>query len=114
MAILYPVYKTALMCRCPLIRRRSLALFQCVAFDEGVWDAGSGKRYIEILMRLEEDGLKLQQSDLERGGPWLIPEQQRIRTLDIQPEDAEQYGTIFFRYNSANGQWDVPVEAVFW
>ncbi len=114
MAILYPVYKTAQMCRCPLLRRRAMELMDNISFDEGVWDAQSGKRYIGILMRLEEEGLEFEESDVRTLGPSIIPQSRRIRPLDVQPEASERYWTVFYRYNPGNGQWDDPVETVLW
>ncbi|KAJ3497693.1 hypothetical protein NLG97_g1695 [Lecanicillium saksenae] len=113
-ALLYPLYMTAQLCRHPGIRRRLLRLMDEVSFDEGVWDGSSGKNYIQALMRLEEEGLEFEASDLESSGPSVIPEHKRVRTLDVQPESAERFSTFFFRFNRQSGQWDDLVETVVW
>lgn len=114
MALLYPLFKTALMCRSPPIRRRILALMAKVSFDEGVWDGSSGQMYTEAVMRLEEQGLGLDGVDVTYLGPEAVPEQNRIRTLDIQPETSERYSTCFVRFNTQTRQWDDLVESVIW
>ncbi|KAJ6782561.1 hypothetical protein PWT90_01389 [Aphanocladium album] len=113
-ALLYPLFMTAQLCRHPGIRRRILRLMGEVSFDEGVWDGSSGKSYIQLMMRLEEAGLEFEELDLDSLGPSVIPEHQRVRPLNIQPENAERYSTLFFRYNRESGRWNDLVETVVW
>lgn len=113
-ALVYPLYMTGQLCRHPGIRRRVLRLTENISFDEGVWDGSSGEKYVKILMRLEERGLALDESDLDSYGPAVVPGKNRVRALDIQPAEAERYSSMFFRFNRRSGRWDDLVEKVVW
>ncbi|KAJ2956317.1 hypothetical protein NQ176_g11328 [Zarea fungicola] len=117
MSLLFPIFKTAMLCRSPSLRRRCMALMVDVSFDEGVWQGDSGYKYAEIFIRLEEEGLVLDDcasGTAEALGPEVIVEEQRLRSLDVQPEGAERNSTLFFRFNKETAQWDDLVKAVVW
>ncbi|OAA58781.1 hypothetical protein ISF_06564 [Cordyceps fumosorosea ARSEF 2679] len=119
--LLHPLFMTGQLCRHTGVRRRVLRLLGGVSFDEGVWDASSGEKYVRILMRLEEQGLVLapeeeeeETDDLVGRPPSVIAECNRTRTLDVQPTAAERYSTMFFRFDRQTGQWDDLVESIEW
>lgn len=114
-ALLFPLYMTGQLCRHPTIRRKIIRLMGSASFDEGVWDGSSGQKYIQVLMRLEEQGLNLlEERNLDSCGPSVIPGRNRVRALDIQPAAAERYSTLFFRFSPQTERWDELVETVMW
>ena len=115
MGVIHPLFKVAIKCRSPRIRRKAIALLGIAASSEAVWDSPAYKAYAERTMQKEEEGLNLNEDDLDDLEPSVISESRRIHTLEMWPKD-EKSSTVTFRTRpeGLGTEWVDVTEVITW
>jgi hypothetical protein len=99
MSIIPPLYHTAHRCRCPVTRRKAIALLARSPPREGLWDADQHVLVAERIVELEESEL-----DLETGWP---VEQTRLYSSVIDANmDAKGGFWVYFLPSGWVGELD--------
>ena len=115
MGLIHPLFKVAMKCRSPHIRRKAVDLLGTVANLEAGWDAPAFKAYAERTIQLEEEGLGLITPDFESLEPSIISESRRIHVLEIWPI-SETRSTVTFhkRPGGVGSDWIHIKENIAW
>lgn len=95
--VCYPLYYTALKCRCTLLRRSALAMLRNTD-SEGIWNANMLVKIAEFVIAVEEYSIKQDSHNVLADPPHFgVPEASRIHCLSLNIDKDQRI--VWLRYN---------------
>ena len=94
-SVRYPLYYTALICRCKPLRQSALAMLRYADF-ESVWDADMLAIIAEFVIAIEEHSIRPDSHNVCADAPhFWVPETSRIHFLSLNIVEAQR--TVWLR-----------------
>ncbi len=119
MAVIHPLYTTALKCRCPVTRRRAIEALYSGPELEGAFEGIVSATIAEKVVAFEERGLWFYLDKMRDGELLQIPEDQLVHSVDIYIEPPQRRASVYFSRRLATldgscGTWDNVREDITW
>ena len=119
MAVIHPLYTTAIKCRCPITRRRAIDALYCGPELEGAFEGIVNAKIAERVVAFEEQGLQFELEEIRDGELLHIPSDQLVHSVDIYIEPPQKRATAYLSRRQAKldgscGEWDAVREDISW
>lgn len=119
MAVIHPLYTTALKCRSPVTRRRAIEALYSGPELEGAFEGIVSAKIAEKVVAFEESGVQFSLNKMREGELLRIPKNKLIHSVDIYIEPPQRKASVYFSRrlvtpDGSCGDWDNVREDIAW